>query len=222
MLLQDDHSTAAASRAAQFAKELFDANASAFYEVDGSFALSRYTLCDVPSEFHWRYVDHMNRFDPLHPRHAAGRAVAQLSQETRQGPVAETATFASFSVQCGVSDMIEFFFRRNGRIVAGLSVSWTCGHLMRDDAMGMARKVHDYLEFNLVRSLNEAGSVARYRLTPRELEVVELLCCGRTNREICECLNISLATVKTHLIHIFEKLGVETRSAAVALLSRPM
>ncbi len=41
------------------------------------------------------------------------------------------------------------------------------------------------------------------------MEVVELLCCGRTNREIGECLNIGLATVKTHLIHIFEKLGVE-------------
>ena len=36
--------------------------------------------------------------------------------------------------------------------------------------------------------------------------MVELLCCGRTNREISECLNIGLATVKTHLIHIFEKL----------------
>jgi ATP/maltotriose-dependent transcriptional regulator MalT len=30
-----------------------------------------------------------------------------------------------------------------------------------------------------------------------------------------------MATVKTHLIHIFEKLGVETRSAVVALMSRP-
>jgi ATP/maltotriose-dependent transcriptional regulator MalT len=50
--------------------------------------------------------------------------------------------------------------------------------------------------------------------------VIELLCCGRTNREISECLGIGSATVKTHLIHIFEKLGVETRSAVVALMSR--
>ena len=60
----------------------------------------------------------------------------------------------------------------------------------------------------------------RYGLTARELEVVGLLCCGRTNREIGECLHISRATVKTHLIHIFQKLGVETRSAAVAMMSR--
>jgi ATP/maltotriose-dependent transcriptional regulator MalT len=63
--------------------------------------------------------------------------------------------------------------------------------------------------------------MARYGLTSRELDVVKLLCCGRTNREISECLKIGSATVKTHLIHIFEKLGVETRSAVVALMSRP-
>ena len=52
------------------------------------------------------------------------------------------------------------------------------------------------------------------------MDVVQLVCCGRTNREIGECLKIGQATVKTHLIHIFEKLGVETRSAVVALISR--
>ncbi|WP_433994216.1 response regulator transcription factor [Bradyrhizobium japonicum] len=58
-------------------------------------------------------------------------------------------------------------------------------------------------------------------MTSREMDVVRLLCCGRTNREIAQCLNIAHATVKTHLIHIFEKLGVETRSAVVALMARP-
>ena len=61
---------------------------------------------------------------------------------------------------------------------------------------------------------------ARYGLTLREIDEIEMLCCGRTNREISECLGIGSATVKTHLIHIFEKLGVETRSAVVALMSR--
>ena len=52
------------------------------------------------------------------------------------------------------------------------------------------------------------------------MDVVQLLCRGQTNRVISECLEISQATVKTHLIHIFEKLGVETRSAVVALMAR--
>ena len=85
---------------------------------------------------------------------------------------------------------------------------------------GDCPKIHRYLEFNLVACSSLYDRGPRFGLTSREMDVVRLLCCGRTNREISECLNIGQATVKTHLIHIFEKLGVETRSAVVALMAR--
>ncbi len=53
-------------------------------------------------------------------------------------------------------------------------------------------------------------------LTDREREVLELLSLGLTNKEIAEKLVITTNTVKRHLKAIFEKLGVHTRSAAVA------
>jgi NarL family two-component system response regulator LiaR len=53
-------------------------------------------------------------------------------------------------------------------------------------------------------------------LTARELEVLQLLAFGRTNREIADELELSPDTVKTHLTHIFEKLGESDRTAAVA------
>ena len=53
-------------------------------------------------------------------------------------------------------------------------------------------------------------------LTPREREVLGLLAQGYTNKEIAENLVISTNTVKRHLKSIFEKLGVNTRSAAAA------
>ena len=53
-------------------------------------------------------------------------------------------------------------------------------------------------------------------LTSRELEVLGALAQGGTNRTIAETLFISQATVKTHLIHIFQKLQVEDRTSAVA------
>lgn len=49
----------------------------------------------------------------------------------------------------------------------------------------------------------------------RELEVLRLVARGSSNREIARDLRISEATVKTHLIHIFEKLGVADRTSAV-------
>lgn len=57
-------------------------------------------------------------------------------------------------------------------------------------------------------------------LTPREAELLSLLTEGLSNRELGQRLFISEATVKTHLAHIYAKLGVETRSAAIATAIR--
>jgi DNA-binding NarL/FixJ family response regulator len=53
-------------------------------------------------------------------------------------------------------------------------------------------------------------------LSQRELEVLELVAAGNTNREAAARLYISEATVKTHLLNIYAKLGVSDRAAAVA------
>ncbi|ROP42700.1 LuxR family two component transcriptional regulator [Saccharothrix texasensis] len=53
-------------------------------------------------------------------------------------------------------------------------------------------------------------------LSQRELEVLELIARGSTNREAAKRLFISETTVKTHLLHVYAKLGVKDRAAAVA------
>src|SRR6266700_3930222 len=74
----------------------------------------------------------------------------------------------------------------------------------------------------LVVALAEELSTVKERdrkadsLTAREIEVLQLLAFGHTNRDIAEKLFISPDTVKTHLEHIFEKLGASDRTAAVA------
>ncbi|TWP51788.1 response regulator transcription factor [Lentzea tibetensis] len=54
-------------------------------------------------------------------------------------------------------------------------------------------------------------------LSQRELEVLGLVARGSTNREAAARLFISEATVKTHLLHVYAKLGVKDRAAAVAV-----
>ena len=53
-------------------------------------------------------------------------------------------------------------------------------------------------------------------LTSREIEILREVANGNTNSEVAEHLHISTATVKTHLLHIYDKLGVSDRAAAVA------
>jgi LuxR family maltose regulon positive regulatory protein len=53
-------------------------------------------------------------------------------------------------------------------------------------------------------------------LSERELEVLELIAEGRSNEEVGRALYVSVGTVKTHLKHIYGKLGVHTRTQAVA------
>lgn len=63
--------------------------------------------------------------------------------------------------------------------------------------------------------VTRAQTPAPARLTPREVEVLRLVATGGTNGRIASSLTISEATVKTHLLRIFEKLGVNDRTRAV-------
>jgi DNA-binding NarL/FixJ family response regulator len=66
------------------------------------------------------------------------------------------------------------------------------------------------------RLMGQLRSPAREPLSQRELEVLTLISRGSTNRETAAKLFISEATVKTHLLHVYAKLGVRDRAAAVA------
>lgn len=65
-----------------------------------------------------------------------------------------------------------------------------------------------------------AEGVARVQLTPRELSTLRLMADGRSNKEIANELGISERTVKTHLGHLFEKLGVTSRTEAAKVAAR--
>jgi DNA-binding NarL/FixJ family response regulator len=66
------------------------------------------------------------------------------------------------------------------------------------------------------RLLGQVRAPAVEPLTQRELEVLQLIARGATNREAARRLFISEASVKAHLLHVYAKLGVNDRAAAVA------
>jgi DNA-binding NarL/FixJ family response regulator len=65
-----------------------------------------------------------------------------------------------------------------------------------------------------------AEGLSHVQLTPRELSTLRLMADGKTNKEIANALGISERTVKTHLGHLFEKLGVTSRTEAVKVATR--
>jgi DNA-binding NarL/FixJ family response regulator len=93
-------------------------------------------------------------------------------------------------------------------------------HLLQ--AVRLVHQGHMVIDPELVVALADELAVAKDRdagaesLTEREVEVLQLLAFGYTNRDIGRRLYISPDTVKTHLEHIYQKLGANDRTAAVA------
>ncbi|MGW2252033.1 response regulator [Kitasatospora sp. NPDC001660] len=98
------------------------------------------------------------------------------------------------------------------------------GYLLKDAARGelfhavreAARGASVIAPTVAAKLLGQVREPVREALSPREVEVLELVASGATNREAAARLFISEATVKTHLIHIYTKLDVKDRASAVA------
>jgi DNA-binding NarL/FixJ family response regulator len=65
------------------------------------------------------------------------------------------------------------------------------------------------------RLMSQVRRPVQETLSNRELDVLRLIADGATNREAAARLFVSEATIKTHLLHVYEKLGVRDRAAAV-------
>lgn len=70
--------------------------------------------------------------------------------------------------------------------------------------LAIARERHEFAEGEKTLS----GAIRKSRLTPRELEVLELVVNGKRNKEIASCLGISVGTVELHRAKVMRKLGV--------------
>ena len=91
----------------------------------------------------------------------------------------------------------------------------TIGATELTDAMDRCRRGERVVDPALVSSDGPDEDVEASTLTAREREVLTLLASGQSNREIASALFVSLPTVKTHLAHIYAKLGAKNRNDAL-------
>jgi DNA-binding NarL/FixJ family response regulator len=84
-------------------------------------------------------------------------------------------------------------------------------------APSVTRRLLDRLRDRLPVGNDGAGDERLRELTEREVEVLTLIARGMSNREIADALGLAEPTVKTHVSHVLEKLGVRDRAQAVVL-----
>ena len=113
--------------------------------------------------------------------------------------------------------IVEHSFEIYGGIVATIFAVvgiWLGRKLTRVKETVVVREVQVPAPSEFVR---DAGKVDSLGITPRELEILELIAQGLSNKEIADKVFVSENTVKTHSSRVFDKLGARRRTQAVQL-----
>ncbi|WP_393077988.1 response regulator [Streptomyces sp. LN704] len=145
-------------------------------------------------------------------RMPGGNGVAAIAELTRRGARARILVLTTYDTDSDTLPAIE----------AGAT-----GYLLKDAprdelftavrAAAEGRTVLSPAVASRLVSAVRTPTTAQDSLSAREREVLALVAKGTSNREIARVLFISEATVKTHLTHLYAKLGVNDRAAAVAV-----
>ncbi len=113
--------------------------------------------------------------------------------------------------------VVEYSVEIYGGLVAAVFASvgiWLGLKLTRHTETVIVREVMVAAPVTFIRDENKLASLA---ITPRELEILELIAAGLSNKEIADRVFVSENTVKTHSSRIFDKLGARRRTQAVQL-----
>ncbi|MFD4367003.1 response regulator [Rhodococcus sp. NPDC058521] len=178
-------------------------------------------MCDASEEFDvvgeaadgTDAIRHVERLDPdvvlMDLRMAGGSGVEAIAELTRRRSRANVLVLTTYDT--------------DHDIMAALDAGAT-GYLLkdapRDDlfaAIRAAAKGRSMLSPSVATRVVSRVRSGADALSIREQEIVAHVAKGRSNREIAAALFVSEATVKTHLAHAFDKLGVKDRAAAVAV-----
>lgn len=202
-------------------------DSSGFYLVDSEIHHHGMVLRDFDSEVEQDYFHHYASLDPLYPPRFSNsnELVVCIDELITEEKLFATTYYREFMQPRNQRHVADMFFRYQGDIVAVLTMH-----------RGPQRGPFQQAELDLLRSqqpffeyaLNNVYLPRRYRqretiqskysLTDREMDVVELIVAGVSNKVIARELDISLATVKSHIQHIFFKAEVCSRTELSALV----
>lgn len=152
----------------------------------------------------------------------AGQELDVVVMDIQMKPMDGITATARFKALGGPPVLILTTFDTPGDIIAALEAG-ALGYLLKDAPPEQVRTaiIDTAAGKNTLSPEIASALVARVQnkgveLSAREKELLALLATGATNKMLAAELFISEATVKTHLVHIYSKLGVDNRTAAVS------
>ena len=160
---------------------------------------------------------HARRDDPIPPTPAFLDRGARYSDLLTQRRLLSSGLFADSGRHSGSDDALHLWFTVPGDDTLRRMVfeRYDGGRFEEEDAEALTMLVPHLRRLYARAAERQRDDGWAARLTGREREVLALVAQGRTNREVARVLWLSPHTVRTHMEHIFEKLEVTTRAAAV-------
>lgn len=194
----------------------------AFYQVDPHLRARDFQLLRMDARTHRDYLNHYRDFDPLQPALCRDerRAVVPLREAMARQADNSRRIYQGFLVRHGIRDVVEVIAHVRQRPVAGVSLLRLGTQPPFDaDELQRLNGLRGLLDL-AVRQLPDAPAEndGLTALTPREQEIALLLREGLSNKDLARQLDMGLATVKTHLIHLFRKTGARSRTELVRKL----
>ncbi|WP_336980877.1 helix-turn-helix transcriptional regulator [Altererythrobacter fulvus] len=215
----------------EFLRQTFSVRAVMFYWIEPELDTVNDALLGLPEGLAEHYRREMRPYDPLLASRLVegGKSIAELHSEAKAIPAQDRRRYLSFLGEYNVTGNLEFVFwsgeGQERRAFGGASLLGLEGDPPFTGDFRMIDAIYRYVAFNLqsherVRT-EKRGRMLRERvgLTARECAVCEYVSVGASNQDIADCLGLTLSTVKTYMRQIFDKVGVDTRTALAARLS---
>jgi DNA-binding CsgD family transcriptional regulator len=204
---------------------LLPLSSSGFYLVGADMRHRGVVLRNLDPEIERDYATKYGDIDPLNPAlfaHTDVR-VACIDEQVNETELLASDYYLKFMKPAKHRHVADMFFRHGSDIIAVLT-------MLRDESAGrfsdqelmLLRQLQPFLEYTLnavymPKRYRQRETVQQhYKLTDRELDVLELIVAGASNKVIARELDLGLATVKTHVQHIFQKVEVPSRTALSA------
>ncbi|WP_335945236.1 helix-turn-helix transcriptional regulator [Pseudomonas sp. G166] len=202
--------------------QLIPVSRAAFYCVDRHLQAHDFSLQGMSGEMHRDYLDNYRQFDPLQPRNclSSGLAVVPLGLAMARQPIRDNHRYRSFLQRYGVVDVVEVFAHRNGQPQAAISLLRTAEQgAFTHQQLTQLTALQTLLQLAVAHLPPHEDALSD--LTPKERQIALLLRQGVSNKQLARELDVGLPTIKTHLINLFRKVGVSSRTELVSALFLP-